>query len=756
MNKIIYLLFFIICKFYFSYSVNYYSLEEIFKILNSFQETEENLNIILESLSESLRKVYAYNEVAKNPPQPEFNKSFFEKINIQERLKNINTKNTTVYQFYRNIKLVLGSLGDYHLGFGGSNNIFSLVHFLEPTSFRIEEYKNEFRMFADIAIGEGGYKYFRNNETIFDIINNNTNIPILSINGKNPFDFVTNFGGVFRKLKSPQASFRFKFLSRNGQTFNEFPLTIEELSNFTIIYDNGDKIVTDYAIYSVIDLNETLFFKENNFLFLNKHEKIDGKIFDMKNFIFFNDMNKNIINNQKYNKFVKKDIHELYDSDKIKWDFNLDYSIGCKADTLKKMNVYFVNNFSPYSEKEYIQVIHNCVELFDSNDYPIILISILNQGGVIEIAQLLIELLSPYTTINIYSAFRNNEIYKGQKIIDEEILSEYYDLEKCEKINYKTLQNLIKKIDYGDDVIDYLSGPVILNGKKYRNELNSLRKKLKNPRKPTDIIIYTDGYSFSAGAMLFKYLQYYGGAISAGYFPNPNLKNIPFDSGSCASTLYSFEVIEEFDIKEYKQLNEFNYSLNVPGTQLFFEPNDLSHPLEYTINPVDEIINIYPTIENLFNLLIPEDYDKFINESFKIFEKYKTQCNPNNKKLVLITNKCDNKFGNKYTHGGYKCGDDGYWTKECIPSYCDLGYIFDFQSNQCIIDICSDIKIKPDSKSHSNSKDTIIIILSVITGLFLIIIVIIVYLLIKQKNARKSIGLNSVDKLELTNNMINK
>ena len=66
------------------------------------------------------------------------------------------------------------------------------------------------------------------------------------------------------------------------------------------------------------------------------------------------------------------------------------------------------------------------------------------------------------------------------------------------------------------------------------------------------------------------------------------------------------------------------------------------------------------------NILTPEDYDKFINESFKKFEKYKTQCNPNNKKLVLLTNKCDGKFLNKYTHGGYKCGDNGYWTEECI------------------------------------------------------------------------------------------
>ena len=59
-----------------------------------------------------------------------------------------------------------------------------------------------------------------------------------------------------------------------------------------------------------------------------------------------------------------------------------------------------------------------------------------------------------------------------------------------------------KKIDYGDNVIDYLSGPIIVNGKEFRKEINSLKKKLKNPRKPTDIIVYTDGFSFSGGAVL--------------------------------------------------------------------------------------------------------------------------------------------------------------------------------------------------------------------------------------------------------------
>ena len=133
---------FLIYEFKYSNSIEYYSLDEIFKLINNLTETEENLNLVLENLSEILSKVYAYNEVSKNPPQPEFNKTYYAKINIQEQIKNINTKNTSVYHFYRDIKLILNSLGDYHLDLG-INNILQYIRFLEPVSFRIELYNNQ-------------------------------------------------------------------------------------------------------------------------------------------------------------------------------------------------------------------------------------------------------------------------------------------------------------------------------------------------------------------------------------------------------------------------------------------------------------------------------------------------------------------------------------------------------------------------------------------------------------------------------------
>ena len=54
----------------------------------------------------------------------------------------------------------------------------------------------------------------------------------------------------------------------------------------------------------------------------------------------------------------------------------------------------------------------------------------------------------------------------------------------------------------------------------------------------------------------------------------------------------------------------------------------------------------------------------------------------NNKKLYLIDDKCDTSFA-KHTHGGHECGSDGKWDlTKCVPTYCDLGYIFDHLKNK--------------------------------------------------------------------------
>ena len=124
--------------------------------------------------------------------------------------------------------------------------------------------------------------------------------------------------------------------------------------------------------------------------------------------------------------------------------------------------------------------------------------------------------------------------------------------------------------------------------------------------------------------------------------------------------------------------------------------------------PADERVDIFSHFKD-------KNYNLFINEAEKIFKKYKNKCNPKNKKLVFVTNKCDGKFGDKHMHGGYECGDNGYWTDKCVPSYCDIEYAFNHKLKKCL-------------KRKNYIKLIIIIIL------LILIFIINIYLLIELNN----------------------
>ena len=105
------------------------------------------------------------------------------------------------------------------------------------------------------------------------------------------------------------------------------------------------------------------------------------------------------------------------------------------------------------------------------------------------------------------------------------------------------------------------------------------------------------------------------------------------------------------------------------------------------------------------------------------------QCNPKNKRLVKINKECDKYFENKYTHGGYECGDDGKWSSKCIPSYCDIGYMFDPENSKCIIDYCSIII----EIIENNNIFLLITIISLIISFLILVVVVIVIIVYKNK-----------------------
>ena len=225
-----------------------------------------------------------------------------------------------------------------------------------------------------------------------------------------------------------------------------------------------------------------------------------------------------------------------------------------------------------------------------------------------------------------------------------------------------------------------ISNEILIN----RKEIYDIRAKMKNIRKPTDIIIFTDGYSYSATSDFIKSTQLLGGAIIVGFGGNPLIES--FDASQSDSSVIDTDDMNDEWSNKFKKLN---FTLSYTIIEFFSDidyPKVLNIPLEFKINLIDERIDYYSQYDD-------EHYYNFVTEGLKIYEKYKFQCNKLNKLLIYYTNLCT--FEKKGLQGGFECGDNGIWNfTKCVPSYCDNGYIFDKINKECIEYICIDEKKK--------------------------------------------------------------
>ena len=566
-----------------------------------------------------------------------------------------------------------------------------------------------------------------NFDKIQEIITKNSNVSIKYINGEDPFDFISNFGNDYLKLKGPHGNFRLKYeiISIVGYDFKNFPFSMDELADLSIEFENGEKLSIEYIYMSPLNLTSL----ETKDITKKNIKNFITKFKDKKN------LDKGFIQNElfKYNKkFFEKFKININQNNDLSPDVIFENFFFCKVDNKNQLNTFVISSFYPKDSKEkdkFEKEMFKCIDLFDNNNYPIVVLMSFNGGGWVDLSKSLLELISSKYTFNSYGAMRKTEMFNDPNFLNN--LKDFYfrDYENGEKINSTNFDEKQFEINYGDNIKDNYYGPYILLGQ-IREILNNYKKKIKNKRNPTDILVYTDGFSYSAAAIFIKYLNYNGGGITSGYFLNPNLENKTFDMGLSPTPILSSL---PGNIK------------SLPFVQTFYNPYNLTCPLEYEITPVDEMANLYITS------LDQGEYDDFVNKSLSIFKKYKTYCNPKNKKLVFVTDKCDGKFKSSYTHGGYLCGDDGKWTETCVPSYCDIGYIFDHINQECIVDVCSEQSNSQDDEPSGNDsksyfKTVILIVVPVIIAIILIILLIICIKRRKKNNKE----IESVNKENLT------
>ena len=343
-----------------------------------------------------------------------------------------------------------------------------------------------------------------------------------------------------------------------------------------------------------------------------------------------------------------------------------------------------------------------CLKEFYSNNYSIIIIESKNRGGYSELCVPMTQYIRPKILDTVQNSQKHTQLnydyfITGDETMRKEICIPYSNMESLNRNKVDIYTNENGNITH-NRTKEYEMYSIY--SKKYMEERREYIA-TNHTKKPTEIIVFTDGLTFSCGSVFVKGLQVYGSAIIVGYNTFPNLTKDEFDASQSNSA------VETFENSIYTEnLKKLGFNLGVTNMEQF-DPNDYEDvkiPMEFKIYPVDIISNISTKFKKDY-------YDRFIKEAKNIFEKFneKGECNPDNKLLYYETSECDNKLNIEHAHGGYICNESGYWDKNnCIAVYCDVGYILNKALNECIKDPCEDI-ILNKIDLHCNKKEEYII-----------------------------------------------
>ena len=315
-------------------------------------------------------------------------------------------------------------------------------------------------------------------------------------------------------------------------------------------------------------------------------------------------------------------------------------------------------------------------QILSSNKYPIIVIESYNSGGYVDIALLLQKILN-YNLVSNRLKVTLGPNKKLNNIINKNMY--FYNTETCNTNNI--MKSKIYEDNFGNNITHYRTQFYLLyNTKKLYEQINSKTYE----RKPTEIIIFTDGFSYSATSLFIKDLYESGNAIIVGYngIPNEKRKKDKFNASQSPSMVIGNFSQILFNDDDLATLSYYKLCLGAPFSPSYndkYQNNSLLQiPREFTIELIDERSSIYGSYDDT-------RYDEFIEEGLRIFKHYNHSCNPNHTNLLY---KSDCQFEDKHTHGGYLCGNNGNWSQICKPSYCDHGYYFDTYLKKCKKDQC--------------------------------------------------------------------
>jgi len=394
-----------------SYNIYVYQPDLFFEYVEEEKVEKSILDDIITKLSDGFEEAYAFYTLSKNPPKTDFPDIIHNKVDIKEELKKINTTDRNFYSFLQDFLKVFGKIKDGHttIMLTGINDFTkkfynSQVSIYLPVVFNIKNDTGIPKMYSKPNINNTLNKQFKNSINVFEIV---------------------EIGSEFRDVRNPHGTFTYKFNVINKAPLVIMPLYKENLTNFNIVYENNLSFTTDLFIISNKNIfprhNITPIKTFNNFILnSNIYEKI------LNDFIFIPEIKElpyKLMKLNKYGQFeftLDSHINSL-NGTSMSWnDWNYstpDNFFKCRVDKKNELNVYFIRSFSPggnSTKNKFIETIEKCAKLFDKdeNNFKTILINSMNGGGYVDLSELLLQMISPYTSINIYSSIRVTESIK--------------------------------------------------------------------------------------------------------------------------------------------------------------------------------------------------------------------------------------------------------------------------------------------------------------------------------------------------------
>ena len=579
-------------------------------------------------------------------------------INLYSRINKTSSNNANYIDFFNAVTKTIFYGRDVTLNIV-FKNIKEYNYFI-PFEFYFKTEQNKNNLY--IRLSENKYFIDSYNESFIQSLKNITNKKIEKINGKDPISYIHRFiqNSFFRDFYQTQVSFNLKIISTHS-IFFEFNETVFNNINLTYKDEGKDKTLKyDYKIYKIKKLSS-----EFGEYYYKEKEKYNNTYYEPSVFEFY----------ERYN-IEKKPENNSF------WDMN--YKNMIKLKLHEKANVIYQNDFN-FEGNKAVSFFGEMMEKMSKNNNPIIIILSGTFGGNEYYTSIFEKILN----YNI----SNPRIKVGYRISSYSYKEDYikrihYDLKTCSP-TYPILNKINQSITNYTNF--YNRSDILLLNNTYLDIEKELNKYNYTTRKPTEIVIYTDGLTFGASNIFIENIKNEGKGIIVGYSGNPSLSynnyiNKYEINGSSSSIS---EDIMKFSDDRIQYLNKYNISLRLPIGAIYDDEEQNKNVNDFTFPSLLKKKNIDER-SKIFNYYTDAQFNDFLNEGLEIINKYKNSCNKDNENLVLYHEKCYDFKKDGITHGGYKC-DNGTWSEVCVPAYCSEGYYFDTYLKKCFEDKCKKI-----------------------------------------------------------------